>query len=139
MKIKFGIKEVKNVLEEYYRVNEDFSGKVSVSCQIGNGFFRNEFYDVAELKASINGKLAICGMEVPMVREITVDEIKTIFRSVIENSGQTVGSVNLDYGIRCETVGYGMGEHTEKIPYFNGVNVVVRNKTYAKTYDYQGR
>lgn len=139
MEIKFGVKEVKKVLEEYYQKNEDFNGKVSISCEVGRGFCRNEFYDVAELKASIDGKLSIYGMEVPMVREITSDEIKTIFRGALEDFGQTVSDVCLDYGVRSETVGYGLCEHEEKMPYFNGVSVKVRNKTYAKSFDYQGR
>ena len=36
MEIKFGVKEVKKVLEEYYQKNEDFNGKVSISCEVGS-------------------------------------------------------------------------------------------------------
>ena len=139
MEIKFGVNEVKKVLESYYKKNEDFDGKVKIECRVGQGFGMNEYYDVLEFNAAIEGKLSIYGMEVPMVRQISVDEVKTVFRSVIEEVGQTVSDVSLDYGIRSETVGYGLSEHTEKVPYFNGVNVRVRNKTYAKTPDYQGR
>ena len=133
MEIKFGINEVKKVLESYYKKNEDFDGKVKIECSVGRGFGMNEYYDVLEFNAAIEGKLSIYGMEVPMVRQITIDEVKTVFRSVIEEVGQTVSDVTLDYGLTSEVVGYGLAEHTEKKAYFNGVNVSVKNKTYVKT------
>lgn len=68
MEIKFGINEVKKVLESYYKKNEDFDDKVKIECSVGRGVGMNDYYDVFEFNAAIEGKLSIYGMEVPMVR-----------------------------------------------------------------------
>lgn len=132
MELKFGKEDIKGILENYYRDYEDFDGVVSIGCFIGTDFGRNEFYEKADLSITATGKLNVFGREVPIVRRITEEEVKGIFRSAIEKEGYTVINVLFDYGLNTSCVGYGRNETSIKEPYFNGINISVRNKIYVK-------
>ena len=46
-----------------------------------------------------------------------------MFNELLESEGYTLENLELDDGIREETVGYFMNEHTEHTAYFNGVKI----------------
>lgn len=132
MEIKFGKRQMKEVLEQYYSNYEDFTGKVTAGCRLDSvGYGMGEHEDVI-YSIKITGKLRVCGVDVPMVRELDDDEVLNAFRTILGNQGYTVSSVTFNAGVNEASEGYGMGEHTVKRPYFNGVVVTVKEKQLTR-------
>lgn len=132
MEIKFGKKEMVQVIESYYKKYEDFEGKVTAGCKSGwVGYGMAERQD-AVVSIGITGNLSVEGILVPMVREVTYDEVFNIFKTVLGNQGYYVNNVTLDSGVNDVCEGYGMVEHTVKKPCFKGVIVGVTEKKLVK-------
>lgn len=129
---KFGKKEMKQVIEGYYKKYEDFDGVFSSNCSlqlVGYGMTERED---AVVSMKIKGKLSVLGMEVEMSRDVSEEDVFNVFRVVLDEAGYTVNSVTFDKGTTEECEGYYANERMVTKPYFKGVTVGVSQKTLVR-------
>lgn len=132
MELRFDKNKMKEIIENYYREYEYFDGKVTAGCSMGLvGYGMGEHED-AVVSIKVSGNLKVLGMDVPMTREVSSDELLNIFKTVLGSQGHTVSSVALNSGVNESCEGYGLGEHTVKRPYFRGVVVNVKEKSLVR-------
>ena len=130
--LKFGKKEMKQVIEGYYKKYEDFDGTFTSACSlqlVGCGMMERED---AVVSMKINGVLNVCGMEIEMSRDISEDDLVNVFSVVLGDIGYTVDNVVLDKGTTEVCEGYYMNERMVSKPYFKGASVKVREKSLVR-------
>lgn len=130
--LKFGKKEMKQVIEGYYKKYEDFDGTFTSACSlqlVGYGMMERED---AVVSMKINGVLNVCGMEIEMSRDISEDDLVNVFSVVLGDIGYTVDNVVFDKGTTEVCEGYYMNERMVSKPYFKGVSVKVREKSLVR-------
>ena len=131
-KFKFGKREMKHVIEGYYKKYEDFDGVFSSSCSLqAVGYGMSEHED-AVIEMKIKGKFNVLGMEVEMSRDVSDEDVFNIFRVVLGDAGYDVNSVTFDKGTTEMCEGYYMNERIVSKPYFRGVIVGVTQKTLVR-------
>lgn len=128
MELKLSKIQIQKLLEEYYKEQEDITGKVTISTTKGYcGYGMSEYIDCI-LDIKIKGKMELLGLEVPVEREISIEDLKSAISYFIEKTGHEVKSIHLDKGMSTKTTGYGMNERNVDTAYFEGVNVTIENK-----------
>ena len=134
MEINFTREETLKLIESYYSRLEEREVKAKVTCTKGLvGFYQN---DGCVTTFTISEKIEIAGMEKDIVETISYEDLKTKLTALFELFGYEVKSLILDSGLETKYEGYGMYEHTVKVPYFNGIKVTVakkKNHTLIKT------
>lgn len=128
MELKFYKQQICEVLEKYYREEEDFIGKVSICATtgwVGYGL-SEEIGCILDMK--IAGELDIMGQRIPGTINITTKEVENAFHYYFGKEGYSVSNIQFNSGIRESCEGYGMAEHTVKKPYFDDITVTVKNK-----------
>ncbi len=137
MKIKLSKSEMVEFIELYYKEkNENVKAIItSKKERYGCGMYE---YDGCQTTFSVIGSTTILGKKCQFEQTLTKEEIENIFITMLDQANFEVTSISFDSGMRNETTGYGMMEHTEAIPYFNGI-VVEGNKRLEKQKIYERR
>lgn len=130
MKLKFSKSEMIELIEQYYKgKNQNVKAIItSKKARLGYGTW---VYDGCQTTFSVIESMMLLGKRYTCENSLTKEEIENIFTTLLENANFEVISISFDSGVRNETTGYGMLEHTEKIPYFNGI-IVEGNKKLEK-------
>lgn len=109
------------ILKSYY-LKED--ADVSISTKKENiGYYETES---CVTKILVKRKINISGVENTIVETLDENELKGILSEVLFETGIEVESLELLNNLKRKTVGYGMAEHTELCPEFNGVKLRVK-------------
>lgn len=130
MELKFNLESTKKIIETYYSETTDFKGKVTSRVEKGSVGLYEEMGAIVSIR--LKGKIKVLDAEVEVEKTVTPNEVTEAFKHVLAKSNIEVEDVNYISGLRSRTVGFGMGESTEHIPYFNGVMVRVKNNTKLK-------
>lgn len=132
MELKFNKESVKNLVEQYYKKYEDFDGKFNSSCSVSSVGYGMMETDVCVLSMKMVGTMKLLDQEISMTRELSDEDIKNVFSTLLEEQGYTVKEVSLDSGIKGSYEGFGIYETFVNKPYFNGVVVDVCQKVLNK-------
>ncbi len=132
MEVRIRRKDMKKLLEKYYKDKEDFDGVITIRCSLGIVGYGIAETDGAEVEVKLDGYLNVMGIMVPMKRTLSEEEVKGAISSILDDAGYQVTNVSYEKGISSAIEGYGLGEHTVKRPYFNGAVAKVAIKTLSK-------
>ena len=123
---------VAKILENHYKEQEDFDGKVTFDHYIGPaGYGPQEHKDVI-VTTQITGKIKLLGEEATITRPINFSEITSIITAVLEAEGYEADTVKLDAGLTTEWTGSGMYEQQVEKSYFNGLVSTVKKNMKIK-------
>lgn len=130
MKLKFSKSEMVELIEQYYK-EKNQNVRVIITAEKERFGYGPYEYDGCQINFSVIESIMLLGKRYTCENSLTKEEIENIFTTLLENANFEVVSISFDSGVRNETTGYGMIEHIEKIPYFNGI-VVDGNKKLEK-------
>lgn len=123
---------VAKILENNYKEQEDFDGKVTFDHYIGPvGCGMQEHNDVI-VTTKITGKIKLLGEEATITRPIAFSEITNVITAALEAEGYETDAVKLDAGLTTEWTGSGMYEQQIEKPYFNGLVATVKKNIKIK-------
>ena len=126
MIIRISKQKTKEIIEEYYREQLDFIGKVSFKTDIQYvGYYEEEEVVV---KTIIKGTMKFLGEDVKVEREVSLVEIKNAFLYRLAKENYSCESIELDTGVSQKSVGYGMNENVVEKAYFNGILLNIDEK-----------
>lgn len=130
MELKIDRKLTKEIIEQYYKEQFDIEGTVSITARketIG-------YYETVDCVTTIKlkGTMNVMNKKVPCEINVTPEETKNAFNYALGREGYEVENVTFDDGINETYKGYGPMEYKEYKPYFNGVNVQVKNNFKQK-------
>lgn len=126
MKLKFKKKDTIGVINTYYSEVYGVEGNTNITTSkelVGYG--PAESYSCV-VNITFSGKINLGSSEVEFVREVNDEELNLAFRHYLDKSNIEVKSISLDSGLRTSDSGY-MYETFSNIPYFNGVDVEVKD------------
>lgn len=123
---------VAKILENHYKEQEDFDGKVTFYHYIGPvGYGPQEHRDTI-VTTKITGKIKLLGEEATITRPITFSEVTGIITTVLEAEGYETEAVKLDAGLATEWTGSGMYEQQVENSYFSGLIATVKKNIKIK-------
>ena len=131
MELKFSLESTKKIIEAFYSETTDLKGKVTSKVEKGSVGYYEEIGAIVSMK--LKGKIKVLDEEVEVEKNITPEEVTEAFKHVLAKNNIEVEEVHYESGLRNRSVGYGMSESIEHIPYFNGVRVRIKNNTKLKT------
>lgn len=121
MEMKFNRKQVKKILEGYYKLYEDLDGDIIIKTYKGTcGPYEDE---CAVVNIKLKSSIQILGEDISTEREITKEDVNKAFKVILKEEGYEVLSVDYDSRIEAKTEGFLMAERTVKTAVFNGINV----------------
>lgn len=132
MKIKLTKQDIISLLEKYYSDMEGVDTKVLIKVSkeyVGYGM--NEYED-AIIDISRESSIEIFGKKYSSKINISEEDVKEVFKSIIESQGYEYVNFELLYGLETETVGYYMGEREVSTAKFNGAELIVNKKNKVK-------
>ena len=125
MNVKFNKKDIVEMVEKYFDETLGIKGKVSITCGrqlVGYGMAEHE-------DCVVNFKLKGEMFLLDKKRDIELDvseEVKASIKYFVEKEGHTYTGYRMLSGMEPKTTGYGMGEQTDYVPYFKGIEVGVK-------------
>lgn len=132
MKIKLTKQDIISLLEKYYSDMEGVDTKVLIKVSKDYvGYGMNEYED-AIIDISRESSIEIFGKKYNSKINISEEEIKEVFKSIIESQGYEYVNFKLLYGLDTKTVGYCIGEETISTAKFNGAELIVNKKNKVK-------
>lgn len=132
MNILLDKKIVAQIIEKYYKEQLDFEGTAEITVEKEFGSYGYTDVEEAMINIKLKGNMMLLGQKIKTVITISTEEMKEAIKYCIEEEGYTFKGCTIEKGLNEKCIGYGPGEHTEKIPYFNGVNVNVDIKNKIK-------
>ena len=118
--LKFNKEQIKKVIEQYYKEQLDFEGKVKINAHRGSvGYGMNEHEDCV-VDIILKGQMEFMGEVIPMEKELYEDDIKEVFKYCVEKQGLKFKRIYFDKDITYE----GYYEDIKKY-IFNGIEVEV--------------
>lgn len=129
MKIRLTKEMVINALEKYYKEQLDFEGKASITPKKElSGYGSMESYRCV-LDMKITGKITFMGVETSAENQISQEELKNALSYCLGKEGYTFMSLETKSGLSEKSSDYYRDEATTYTPYFNGIDVVLKEKT----------
>lgn len=128
MILKLDKKTVLKMIEKYYKEQMDLEGKASASSEItweGHGMSEHE---VCSVFFKIRGKMKLLDQDIVTQLEISEKEVENALSYCLAQSGFKMDSYEFDTGLTYGTVRGYNEVSTEKRPYFNGINVKIKEK-----------
>lgn len=130
MEITIKKKEACDLIEKYYRENKNIEAKVTIGVSrepVG-------IYETIECvtRVTVRKNIELLGTNGTSKEYLTEEMVLGIFRELLTGAGYDVISLSYASGINNVSVGYGMGEHTEYRPYFNGITLNVKENKNNK-------
>ena len=131
MLLKLNKETTIELLEKYYK-EMGMNGEIKISVTKTQDYF--ETMDMALVNIVLSGNMNVLGKLTSYEKRLTDKEVKEAIVFVLSNDGYEVSSVDILSGIRKQTTGYGMMETTDFVPYFDGIEVKVKenNKVFQK-------
>lgn len=124
MELTISKEGLEQIINYYYKKNYDMEGQINVGCYTTYEGTRHE--EITEMQFIYQATMSIGDLKVPCKKELTIDIIKKILKRYLEENGYQLDSISIDGTIRN-------GRGNENIPYFNGINVKIKQKQIQKT------
>ena len=84
------------------------------------------------LDVKVTGTMKFMGDDVKTEISVSEEELYNAVKYCLEKHGHEPISIEVEKGIRTRTEGYGTGETTKEVPYFDGVSVEVKDNVKRK-------
>ena len=137
MEILLKKKAIIEMLEKYYFDKFGIKRKASITATKGFGSYGMSDIEETLIDIKLVGSIMLLGKEQDTVITIRTDEMIDIIQYYIESEGYEFTGYTIDKGLNEVTEGYGVSEHTDKVPYFNGIEVGVKIKNKIKEKNYE--
>jgi len=121
MEITYSKTDLKNIIKSYYLEKEGRNVNVSIKTSKELTGFYGTLRGVTTI--TVKETISLLGQSATVKESISKEALVSMFNELLESEGYTLENLELDDGIREETVGYFMNEHTEHTAYFNGVKI----------------
>lgn len=114
-------KQLIKLLELYYKKYKNSDSKVTIDVIKGS----IDYYEDDECLVIIKQNISktILDEEIKITKILKDNEIKEALNKILKEDSLQIQEFEYDKGITSSVEGYGMGEHTEKKPYFNGIKI----------------
>lgn len=132
MNIKFGKKDIIEMVEKYYKEILDITGKVSITCSkqlVGYGMAE---HDDCVVTFKLKGQMSILDKKRDIEIDVSEDEVMAAIEYYVEKEGYNYTGYRMLRGMNPKVTGYLTNERTEYRPYFNGIEVGVKNENFKK-------
>lgn len=132
MNIKFGKKDIIEMVEKYYKEILDITGKVSITCSkqlVGYGMAE---HDDCVVTFKLKGQMSILDKKRDIEIDVSEDEVMAAIEYYVEKEGYNYTGYRMLRGMNPKVTGYLTNERTVYTPYFNGIEVGVKNENFKK-------
>ena len=132
MNIKFGKKDIIEMVEKYYKEILDITGKVSITCSkqlVGYGMAE---HDDCVVTFKLKGQMSILDKKRDIEIDVSEDEVMAAIKCYLEKEGYNYTGYRMLRGMNPKVTGYLTNERTEYTPYFNGIEVGVKNEKFKE-------
>ena len=132
MNIKFGKKDIIEMVEKYYKEILDITGKVSITCSkqlVGYGMAE---HDDCVVTFKLKGQMSILDKKRDIEIDVSEDEVMAAIEYYVEKEGYNYTGCRMLRGMNPKVTGYLTNERTVYTPYFNGIEVGVTNENFKK-------
>lgn len=132
MNIKFGKKDIIEMVEKYYKEILDISGKVSITCSkqlVGYGMAE---HNDCVVTFKLKGQMSILDKKRDIEIDVSEDEVMAAIEYYVEKEGYNYTGYRMLRGMNPKVTGCLTNERTEYTPYFNGIEVGVTNENFKK-------
>ena len=132
MNIKFGKKDIIEMVEKYYKEILDITGKVSITCSkqlVGYGMGE---HDDCVVTFKLKGQMSILDKKRDIEIDVSEDEVMAAIKCYLEKEGYKYTGYRMLRGMNPKVTGYLTNERTEYRPYFNGIEVGVTTEKFKE-------
>ena len=130
MEIRFNVRELKDILEEYYKERDKIDYRVTFHItKVG------DYYDGEKCVITANKiqRVSVFGKEKAGSIELSEEKIIADLIDAFNKNNFEVNQITLDSGIKEEWIGYGRCEERMVKPYFNGAITQLKDHVKIKT------
>ena len=114
-------KQLIKLLELYYKKYKNSDSKITIDVIRGSIVNYEDYECLVIIKQNISK--TILDEEIKITKILKDNEIKEVLNKVLKEDSLQIQEFEYDKGITSSVEGYGIGEYTEKKPYFNGIKI----------------
>lgn len=132
MEVHISKEAIKSILENHYKKQEDFDGKVTFQHYVGHVGYGTHIHDGVIVTTKITGTIDLLGEKVEVTKNIPEIELTELISAALEEQGYQTETVKLDTKLETNSHGYGQTEQEAQSTSFHGVIAKVQKNIKIK-------